>query len=575
MLRSDPRIHYKMYKAKKNMVYATLFSFAVLGGLGLSQSAKADTVENNNVTPTVQTTATTSQSATSTQSSAAGMNAVNSAPTSQPTSAQPVVNSQANSASNVSNQTPTTTLNVQPVQPARNLAVVSRANLYAQNLTQTQSPVAEDTHFQFTDNTGKPISTIPTKDAGQATAIGLTGSFTANSTDFGPNKPDITLGTTSQSTTSGTNTHISLLWPMGGMPIKYEGQTIGHFALYPMDSEQTQWKLVCIPSAVPDATGKINVSFSIPSAIGLNHNTPAKWLEGAPFPQAYTVRLGDAQISLTLTAPSYRQLRPMTDDKSYLDGEYAYDSTAQAQQLQNGIQLPWLSSSVINQLNNSDGQQGNVPDSYQYGAHIVAQTPILQIRNVYGATALPIDPTTHKLMITSQEPLIYWRDDPLTRVADNLSISQLKNLNQHHSVISYQKDGSYNLWIYLSNDTLKATDSEWNGFANSTYYNLVNGQDPAQVAQATKHFYQDGALKGTPFQVVNQIDLDVADPTIKNHAQITYYNRNLQLVQNAPVNLDTLPIQLMAHGQAAVKLHVINATNGTELNQWRKLTNKA
>ena len=107
MLRSDPRIHYKMYKAKKNMVYAALFSFAVLGGLGLSQNAKADTVENNNTAPTVQTTVNSAQSTT--DAIPQSMLTQSAVPT-QPVSAQPVVNNQANSASNVSNQTPTTIL---------------------------------------------------------------------------------------------------------------------------------------------------------------------------------------------------------------------------------------------------------------------------------------------------------------------------------------------------------------------------------------------------------------------------------------------------------------------------------
>ena len=163
MLRSDLRIHYKMYKAKKNMVYAALFSFAVLGGLGLSQNAKADTVENNNVTPAVQTVTNSAQSTTGatpqsmptqsavpTQSSAADVNAVNSASATQPVSAQPIVNSQDDSASNAASQAPTTTLNVQPDQPARNSAAVNQARLYVQNLVQTnQQSTAQNVSGSF------------------------------------------------------------------------------------------------------------------------------------------------------------------------------------------------------------------------------------------------------------------------------------------------------------------------------------------------------------------------------------------------------------------------------------------
>ena len=235
MLRSDPRIHYKMYKAKKNMVYATLFSFAVLGGLGLSQNAEADTVKNTNTAPTVQTTVNSAQpttgatpqsmptqSAMPTQSPAADMNAVNSAPTSQPTSAQPVVNSQANSASNVSNQTPTNTLNVQPVHPAQKFAATNQASLYAQNLTvRTSQPAVENATFKLYNANSSQEATVV---AGDEVTLGLQGSFTIDSSAFGPNKPNIKLGTLAQTSSPSSNKQIFNQFDFDSVSLRYNGK---------------------------------------------------------------------------------------------------------------------------------------------------------------------------------------------------------------------------------------------------------------------------------------------------------------------------------------------------------------
>ena len=580
MLRSDPRIHYKMYKAKKNMVYATLFSFAVLGGLGLSQNAEADTVKNTNTAPTVQTTVNSAQpttgatpqsmptqSAMPTQSPAADVNAVNSAPTSQPTSAQPVVNSQANSASNVSNQTPTNTLNVQPVHPAQKFAATNQASLYTQNLTvRTSQPAVENATFKLYNANSSQEATVV---AGDDVALGLQGSFTIDSSAFGPNKPNIKLGTLAQTSSPSSNKQIFNQFDFDSVSLRYNGKVIGYLTI---PDNQT---IYVRPTAESGATGKINLSFNIPRAILMDHNSPASQIEGLGFPQSHTLAIGNSSFTLHFTEPQYQ---PEKFDSSnwYYDSEWTNDNSASpATVIKSSAHFQWIPRSILNQLDNSDGQANvQLPTSYQYGMHIVTDASLLGIRNPHGAGALPINPQTYKMMTSNAgEPQLYWKNSNVITVADNLSLDQLKTLNHEGTAVSRQSDGSYNVWTNWSADDLRATDADWNGFAKGTYYNVINGANPEQNAAAMKHFYQDGTLKGLPTSVNNEIDLDLADPTVQAHATIEYFNRDEKSIGTSRVT--STPAQLMASGQAAVKLHVINATNGTELNQWRKLISEA
>ena len=612
MLRSDPRIHYKMYKAKKNMVYAALFSFAVLGGLGLSQNAKADTVENTNVTPAVQTM--------TAQSSAADVNAVNSAPTAQPVSAQPVVNSQDDSVSNAASQTPTTTLNVQPVQPAQKFAVTRPANLYAQNLAQIPAQnEAQNVQGDWTWQSSDAPSTdhaihreIGTDEVNQR--MGANFSFDIDASQIKPNN-QITVAKLTQ---NSNNTGRTTVWlENNDIPVLINNQRIGTLSMRPIydnsnvDSQNQN-------EVFKELDYILTISAKDFNGVGAQHITiNAPWINTLNVHTPWSFRgVKSSDITFTLTGngglnKSYHVIYSWPDNIQLTTADpmyYTASANAGAMLTDSGGVNPfiWINDPVLVHATNEQASEfhktfgkSGAPDlntSIQYGLHVYAtKHNSVLLPNQTASSSHPSLPLFNAQGQTAEVPgKFQWSTMtdyansgitiPTKKVADNLSLAQLKTLNFEGIVASQQADGSilmyYNIPLKaLQTDTSKFTDKDYQSIADSSYYinyAAKDNNDAINMAKQMVQSWRDSAMQGVTYQILPGIPqwAHVSDPS--SHPQV--YAELLDPDTGKIINTDHQDgtySNSMASGQAAVKLHVINAQNGTELNQWRKLTNKA
>ena len=593
MLRSDPRIHYKMYKAKKDMVYATLFSFAVLGGLGLSQNAEADTVENNNVTPAVQTTVNSAQSTTGatpqsmptqsavpTQSPAAALNAVNSAPTAQPVSAQPIVNSQDGSASNVASQTQITTLNVQSGQPAQNFAATNLVSLYAQNLMQNAySANAQDVSGNFElSYDGTPTHNLDVPKNQQ-----YTGSMTLN---FNVKNTDLKLGNViyignlgfTQST-QPQPWNPSLL--QQGLPIKKDGQDVGTLAILNGDITFTITK--DFTNAGP---GMTNFSIALAKdSLLANYQYPASEYAGVNQDLTNTLQLRDPQgkvldsATVTFTAPQV----------SWTSDDYQPGITQPEVSIvnpRNGVAIAnvWFYGNVTAQqagqlIHNNGDNQFRYSNNYQFAVRIEKPNDnSVLVSSNYGQWAPAV---AYNLNVSDGAGHVAWQpwqfgapDGVINQynMGDGLTLSQMKAQIKPNSIgFSQQSDGSIIALINANyNDAMKPDLKTEAHLLQDSYAIASLPKDKRQAAiDASLRLQQNGVYVGA-----FGLRFRLADTTVDSKATLDLLDLNTGKVTST--NTSSMnPSQLMAHGQAAVKLHVINATNGTELNQWRKLMSEA
>ncbi len=594
MLRSDPRIHYKMYKAKKNMVYATLFSFAVLGGLGLSQNAKADIVENNNVTPTVQTVANSAQSTTG--AIPQSMPTQSAVPT-QPTSAQPVVNSQNGSASNAASQTPTTTLNVQPAQPAQNFAATNRANLYTQSLVQVnQQSAVSNVKATYTCNNSGDVH-----NPGWTWPVDTQYAFDLDTTKAQLDHP-IQIGQFEQS--SDTGVKMSFATTQNYKPVYYHEQLIGNLS-YDFGKNWGNTNTIALNFTLttkPNAIGTIHLVGNYPGDIKVNLNWAANF-RGIPLSH-HTIKFvtndGQTTTSLNFTV---KQTQFSRWDQQDLNG------------IKNEIETEAKNSVFGIAQTDSDGSVGFTlntywpeldPDSVAEALHNDnVTTPVKTVNRTYlsagrmsvangtlldnnfskadgsqlGYTGGAIGTDSQGHYLINDNPTASYAANKLQiiHVAEGASLAQLKSMldpTKDCLLISQQNDGSL---LYLSNLTptfFNSTLTDAQRLQDTNGFSTTNADsDPDKAAQISSDAIKNVFHNHPKYESV-WLWTKLADPTVKTTVKVDNLDPNTGSVINS-TSEDFIPNTYMAHGQAAVKLHVINATNGTELNQWRKLMSEA
>ena len=591
MLRSDPRIHYKMYKAKKNMVYAALFSFAVLGGLGFSQNAEADTVENTNVTPAVQTM--------TAQSSAADVNAVNSAPTAQPVPAQPVVNSQDDSASHVASQTPTTTLNVQPVQPARNLAVTNQASLYAQNLAQNinEQVAVSNVNVDYTIE-GKTMTHKP----GAPWYLTVHTEFDLDTNRAQLNTP-IVLGHLSQ--TSDTNGKMAVTMPTTQQPVFYHQQKIGYLTYDDIYSDRNKdinnnhYKFVM--TAKPNAVGTIHLVTNTPSAIFVNQDA-SNWFRGIPVSHntfGFVNNDGKATTNLNFTIQQ-------KDDYARYDTEglnwiksavqnlenhyFGFANTTGSGQSSVIITIPYPELDPNEVAETFHGNNLTKPISlqnktYTFGGHIYLKNggTILNDQPAYTGPMASYGITgTNTWSVDSQGRYVdYWTSVGVKPYINQQAtiqnivaptgstLQQMKaqiDPTKNEIIIAPQNDGSLLYVVNLTPDFFKGTGTISDALKDANTFAQVNADsDPDKAAQNSANSLLN-IFHGMPAELSIWRQIQIADPTVANELRSETIDLDTGKVINT-AGAKFTPNTYMASGQAAVKLHVINATNGTELNQ--------
>ena len=561
MLRSDPRIHYKMYKAKKNMVYAALFSFAVLGGLGLSQNAKADTVENTENQPVVQTEVNSATPVTQTN---------------QPASAAPTT--EVNTFNVSQNNTPVTQTN----QPASTAAPTTEVNTFnvsqnsmpvtnvTQSLVQTTQARATNVHTEITSNEDNTRYDVNNLYVGQSPSYDFNGTFTINSNDLIPGK---SIYIDDFHFTSSDNNNTWAAWFLD-LPVKYNGQTIGQLQYAMNNDEATGIQLVNLQKV--NAIGNINLSFSAKGAFSPNYHSSASRF--TTLPKTETFWFGSTPNDKT-TIQFTKATTPIPVGYVYGDNStMANDSNLQIHDM---YQTQLLSYSDFQKIVQGKGHADSVKlrTNQSFGLHYapVKDASALKFSLNQVDNLAPIDPDTMTPMTDNGGTTLAQYDMQginSTLVEDNLSLEQLRNRNSNNAVlVSRQNDGSYNIWVRY--DMMRLNENQLQHWINKdSFYPAASGKTRDSILKASTEFYLNGTLNGySPWSYIS-FDVQTADPSISNEMKVTRYDNNLNIVEDNLVAKQNV-VSSMAHGQAAVKLHVINATNGAELNQWSKLIDEA
>ena len=574
MLKTDTKEHYKMYKSGKQMVNAMLLSaLIVTGGLTLSQTAKADTVGNASSQPTVQTTVNSAQSTTDatpqsmptqsavpTQSPAADVNTANSAPTAQPVSAQPVSNNQTNSASNVSNQTPTTTLNVQPVQPAQRFAATSRANLYVQRLAQTnQQSTAQNVSGSF-----KPLtddnSPLEIKMNHPWAIQKVNWSFDVTADQLHAGQPILIGYFYNTYHNDATNGQLSYAISNGPMPLVKNGTNYGTIeARYDWNLGQNAALAFWLkPNTNVNVTGIQHFTYSTPQA------SLVDWLiSPANFQGANSV---DDQLQMrdpngkVLQQASIKLDRPIV---SISKDKYQYTS---------GSDIWFDDANSVRLSANAEYDPANINGYITYSMHVtndpnnpfIKMSPKITFTLDYGIRSFNSSNEGMDEFIQAMDDLT----EQATQAADGLSIAQLEAQNIIGIQYSRQADGSYNIVAKIKNqDITNAVNKYWDtDFGNWKTYSWARAQDsnPDQATTNTANHY-----KNDKHEITIWFDGVTTDSTEKATLTEDIISGNAFHGDGATfrntLTASNSPIQLMASGQSAVKLHVINAQNGADL----------
>ena len=147
-------------------------------------------------------------------------------------------------------------------------------------------------------------------------------------------------------------------------------------------------------------------------------------------------------------------------------------------------------------------------------------------------------------------------------VADGLSLKDLEALNFNGIVVSRQADGSF--LIYTQIDTKKLLDSfNYNNIrsylSDSSYIISTYSKDSNKALDNTINAIQHGL-----FQFDNAVYVQPADTTEPLNLTIQMVDLDTGKMSDPMTSVST-PDKLMSQGQSAVKMHIISAVNGTEM----------
>lgn len=147
-------------------------------------------------------------------------------------------------------------------------------------------------------------------------------------------------------------------------------------------------------------------------------------------------------------------------------------------------------------------------------------------------------------------------------VADGLSLKDLEALNFNGIVVSRQADGSF--LIYTQIDTKKLLDSfNYNNIrsylSDSSYIISTYSKDSNKALDNTINAIQHGL-----FQFDNAVYVQPVDTTEPLNLTIQMVDLDTGKMSDPMTSVST-PDKLMSQGQSAVKMHIISAVNGIEM----------
>ena len=568
MLRSDYKTHYKMYKAKKNVVYATMFTFAMLGSLGLAQTAKADTTENASSQPTVQTTVNSAAQATN---QTVANSAVNSTVPASQVSAAP------------SSVTPAAPVN-QPSQAASTVAPATAVNTFkvAQNsmpLANLMQSFIQTNQTNQAQNVSATLKLQSQPTANNMTTADISLSFDLTADQLHGTQP-IQIGTFG---TDSSNNGYKLAMQVAGAagnPIKRNGITYGDLEITTASNGMYDSNTFGAVAEFYPATNLNNVigtqhfSVSLPNELNINYQTsPAAFDSNGNlntnliFTDAAGHQTTFDHISLHVPDAT-ATLGKITDPHNL--------NTLFAMRFNSGLvradQNNWLTFNNINEFNQFIDSGNNV-DTLKLRPTIqdamrIAPDPnqTLGLTSNDGTSIIRAYVVNDDGTLSAESfelPYVMWKAIRLQDAGDNQSLNDLKNKNFNGILFSRQNNGSYIIYTNVNSEDLINNidyDQLRNYLKIKSFQINFHEKDPEKAIDNTINAIKHGLLVYD-----NGVCLYPTDPTLPAHLNMERLDLNTGQPNGETTNTVTVPISSMASGQSAVKLHVINAQNGADL----------
>ena len=573
MLKTDTKEHYKMYKSGKQMVNAMLLSALIAtGSLALGQTAKANTAENTANQPVVQT-------------------AVNS-------TAQPTVNSAASSTVGSASQVSSTSSSVssaapvaQTSQPASTAVVdtfnVSRNSTPVTNVTQSLVQTNQNNQAQVTNvnvqytNDSKETSFAP----GRSFDLTATYDFDINIDQAQLNQRYL-LGHWEQS--SSTNRNAGFQDKTYQNPVFYKSQQIGYLEYADSDAgNSTSDNLYFTLTKKPKAVGMVHLSVTSPSELKLNVNHARNFRGVLTSQQVFKFVNNEnkitTSINYTIQQPTYdyvhdsseTQFRNVLNNLQKHQADFATIGGNGHLASVTNITFPELSLDDVAKAMVNDNTTTPLPlqnKTYQLAQRVYLAnggTLLNQQREVgTSGSAWGVDSDGHYLMYT-QPATSNTRNSniKLVNLTGAYTLAQMKAMtdsSQDTVLISPQNDGSLLYYFNLTPKFFVGDKTYEQVLADANNWETVNAdKDPDKAAQISAKVQYD-ILHSQNSQLTFWNWASIADPTVKTQLKTQSLDPNTGAVINE-ASRDFTPNSYMASGQSAVKLHVINATNGADL----------
>lgn len=246
-------------------------------------------------------------------------------------------------------------------------------------------------------------------------------------------------------------------------------------------------------------------------------------------------------------------------------------------------------------FHDSDGKQGsfNINKDYRMGLHVYADKGNSILTNLWDTDQFvpeyPMMDSNGGLITVSPNQSFDWDTwnmvqfypnagiaIPEKKVADGLSLAQLKALNFKGMVASQQSDGSLLCYFDIPNKMLQGNVSNISDETLATiatrtpYINYLakNDQDAINIARQMVKNWANSPMQGTPekyrLEIANGIT--VSDPTSEPHVFADMLDPDSGQVLNSSKETGVYTFSNI-EGQSTVKMHTINAQTGLDVQQ--------
>ena len=545
--------------------------------------ASASTAPSQSAAPQSVATSTTPQSATVAQSA---NNAVSQSPAISGSTTTPASSS---ATSDTPTDQTTSQLNVKSATTAANTPAINQS-LAATDQNQAKTYWADTTKASLIPNSytsknfGSDGSNTYHATFNSTFRFGVSGSFTVSGDKLKPGNI-INIARLKQTSSTG---HF-MAWgdqsPTSDY-LTYQGQRIGTVSVVndQPDSSLVQLKVISAPKTV----GNVSIDFATQTQkLLFNYQTDYKnYLPLGSGEYPYSEQLNLVNNSGKVLS-SYQfdlkpvQLTPLIDypGNDSLDS-YPYHGVGEFQDF--NVDSFIQNKEEFNKLQATSGKSANVnlQDTYKYYYKLTANNNKQQVSvndkdygfNLTYTYARPIVYSVEngKVIALKDTPTVAYgsessfRNFTLTKLANNLSLSQIDNSNFTGAAYSVQSDGSYLLVYHIPSSTFKLSDDNFKAAA-SNFQNIAFSSDPAKALADMESFYNDGSLKGMPLEFMLALDFDFNNPDVGSIINMQRLNQDGK--QMYATTMSSLRNTVALKDQAGLNIHYINLDTGLPMSK--------